>query len=256
MIPNLAYELGVLAKAVQHKNLSAASVHIGLSQPQLSRLVARIEGELNVVLLDRSARRKSGWTPLAQELAISYVRGMNRLQTELLALAEEREVTELHIGTLEGLSPIAMSFVQQCFNELQMKQVGLDIHDFKGLDSEFLGGGLDLIFTVRPPSKQKYTHMIEVGHQQQESVSTNKDFFVYSPSELTAADKKIVDNAKHVFISNSLALRKEWLNEYGGSGSLPTAARTGRGKGAYSVYLIGSDLLSPRLWNKITDLFK
>lgn len=255
MIPNLAYELGVLAKAVQHKNLSAASVHVGLSQPQLSRLVARIEGELNVVLLDRSARRKSGWTPLAQELAVSYVRGMNRLQTELLALAEEREVTELHIGTLEGLSPIAMSFAKDCFSQLHMKQVSLDIHDFKDLDSEFLSGALDLIFTVRQPSKQKYAHMIEVGYQQQENISTNKEFLVFSPYEMTAADKKSIESAKHVFTSNSLSLRKEWLSEYGGTGSLPTAASTGRGKGTYSIYLIGSDLLSPRLWTKIVELF-
>ena len=137
-----------------------------------------------------------------------------------------------------------------------MKQVSLDIHDFKDLDSEFLGGGLDLIFTVRQPSKQKYAHMLEVGYQQQEHISTNKDFLVYSPYEITAADKKAIESAKHVFTSNSLSLRKEWLNEYGGTGALPTAARKGRGKGTYSVYLIGSDLLSPRLWTKITELFR
>ena len=59
MLQNLAYELSVLVKAVQHKNLSAAAVHVGLSQPQLSRLVAKIEHELNIILLDRTARRKS-----------------------------------------------------------------------------------------------------------------------------------------------------------------------------------------------------
>ena len=58
----LYYELGVLAKAVNFKNLSAAALHVGLSQPQLSRIIAKIEEELKIVLLDRSAKRKSGWT--------------------------------------------------------------------------------------------------------------------------------------------------------------------------------------------------
>ena len=60
----LYYELGVLAKAVNFKNLSAAALHVGLSQPQLSRIIAKIEEELKIVLLDRSAKRKSGWTSI------------------------------------------------------------------------------------------------------------------------------------------------------------------------------------------------
>lgn len=64
----LYYELGVLAKAVNFKNLSAAALHVGLSQPQLSRIIAKIEEELKIVLLDRSAKRKSGWTNLRSVL--------------------------------------------------------------------------------------------------------------------------------------------------------------------------------------------
>ena len=109
MLQSVSYELSVLAKAVQHKNLSAAAVHVGLSQPQLSRLIAKIEAELNVMLLDRSARRKSGWTPLAHDLALTFTKGMSKLQSEILSMAEQREVTELHIGTLEGLSHIPLS---------------------------------------------------------------------------------------------------------------------------------------------------
>lgn len=255
MLQGVSYELSVLAKAVQHKNLSAAAVHVGLSQPQLSRLVAKIESELNVMLLDRTARRKSGWTPLAHELALTFTKGMSKLQSEILSMAEKREVTELHIGTLEGLAHIATDFVEQCFDKLKMKSVYLDILDFKDLDSEFLSGNLDLIFTVKSPSKQKYNHMLEVGYQQEEKISSNKDVMVYSPYEYVGIDKKSLESSKHVLISNSLLLRQNWFKNYGGTGHLPTDAKTGRGKGAHSIYLIGNDLLSPKIWNNISDLF-
>lgn len=254
MLQNLTYELSVLVKAVQHKNLSAASVHVGLSQPQLSRLVAKIETELNVVLLDRSARRKSGWTPVAQELALTFNRGLGRLQNEVLAIAHDREPTELRIGTLEGLANMASQFAQECFQQLTMKTVFLDVLDFKDLDSEFLSGNLDLIFTVRSPSKQKFNHQLEVGYQQLEKISTNKDLYVYSPFEYVGINKKSLETVKNILICNSLALRSHWLHNLGGTGSLPVDAKTGRGKGFYSVYLIGSDLISPKMWSSVSQL--
>lgn len=253
MIQNLTYELSVLAKAVQHKNLSAAAVHVGLSQPQLSRLIAKIESELNIVLLDRSARRKSGWTQIAHDLSLTFTKGIGRLQTEIMAIAQESEATELRIGTLEGLSAIASQFTQQCFEKYGIRTVYLDVLDFKDLDSQFLSGNLDLIFTVRSPSKQKFTHQLEVGYQQMEKISTNKDIHVYSSFEFSGADKKSLESVQNILISNSLALRDNWLHNVGGTGVLPIDAKKGRGKGHYSVYLLGSDLISPKLWSKICD---
>jgi LysR family transcriptional regulator, transcriptional activator for aaeXAB operon len=256
MLQNLTYELSVLTKAVQHKNLSAASVHVGLSQPQLSRLVAKIEQELNVVLLDRSARRKSGWTPLAHELTMVFSKGLGRMQSEILALAQDREETEVRIGTLEGLSGIATQFTQQVFEKTHVRTVYYDVLDFKDLDSQFLSGNLDLIFTVRSPSKQKFSHELEVGYQQMEKVSESKDLFVFSPSEYIVADKKSLDSVKSILVSNSLSVRQNWLHNIGGTGVLPIDAKKGRGKGYYSVYLFGSDLLSPKLWAQFADLFE
>jgi hypothetical protein len=253
MLANLTYELSVLAKAVQHKNLSAAAVHVGLSQPQLSRLIAKIESELSVILLDRSARRKSGWTPLAMDLAFAFSKGMGRLQSEILAVAKESEVHELRIGTLEGLSSIATQFVQFCFDHLKIQTVYLEVLDFRELDSQFLSGDLDLIFTVRAPSKQKFQHQLEVGYQQMEKIATNKETYVFSPFEFSGVDKKTLEHGKNVLISNSLAFRQGWLRDIGGVGMLPVDAKKGRGKGYFSVYLFGNDLLSPKLWTKISE---
>ncbi len=255
MLQNLTYEMGVLAKAVQHKNLSAASAHVGLSQPQLSRVISKVEHALQIVLLDRSARRKSGWTQVAHDLSAAFMKGMGRLESEIVAIAQEMEITELHIGTLEGISMIASQFSKNCFDQLKIKKIYLDVLDFKDLDSQFLNGGLDLIFTVRPPTKQKFNHMLEVGYQQMEKISTNKTVMVASAYELAGYEKKMTEEVNHFMISNSLALRKHWLQEVGGIGTLPVDAKTGRGKGQYTIYLIGNDLIPPKIWEKITQLF-
>lgn len=253
MIETLTYELSVLAKAVQHKNLSAAAVHVGLSQPQLSRLISKIENVLNIMLLDRSARRKSGWTPLANDLAMTFSKGIGRLEADLVSLTQDREVTELRIGTLEGLSLIASQFVKSCFDQLKIKVVHLDVLDFKDLDAQFLSGDLDLIFTVRSPSKQKFTHFVEVGYQQMEKMTTDPGTMVVSPYELAGKNIDQKESQKY-FVSNSLSLREYWLREIGGTGTLPVGAKKGRGKGFYTVYLIGTEILSPQLWQKISGI--
>lgn len=255
MISSLSYELSVLGKCVQHKNLSAAAAHVGLSQPQLSRVIGKIESTLNVVLLDRSARRKSGWTDVAVELATTFHRGMGRLEAEISALTEAREVTELRIGTLEGLTGMSLEFTELCFRKLQMKVVHLDVLDFQDLDSGFLGGNLDLIFTVRLPSKQKYQHLLEVGYQNSEKIESDPDTFVCSPFEFGGLEKARSDRTPHTLVSNSLSVRTHWLRKIGGIGVLPVDTRSGRGRGAFTIYLLGADLLGPRLWTKIESLY-
>jgi len=103
----LYYELSVLAKAVHFKNLSAAALHVGLSQPQLSRIIAKIEDELKIVLLDRSAKRKSGWTAIAFQLSEIFEKSIHRLETDLQSSRHNQMVGELHSGTLQGLSDFA-----------------------------------------------------------------------------------------------------------------------------------------------------
>lgn len=254
-IQNLVHELAVLSKAIEHKNLSAAAVHIGLSQPQLSRLISKLEQDLNVVLLDRSARRKSGWTEIAKDLANVYSKQIHRLEDEIFTLAQNRETTELKIGTLEGLSHLAIQFVKMAYDKLNIQTVYLDILDFKDLDSDFIEGSLDLIFTVRAPSAKKNAHIIEVGYQQTEVVNSNPQYLVTSPFELNKMNPKTLDPKQKKLVSNSLSVRSHWFKEFGGVGNIPIDAKKGKGKGHYTVYLIGQDILSPKLWQSIEKLF-
>lgn len=247
----LYYEISILSKAVHFKNLTAAAVHVGLSQPQLSRIIARIEDEFKVVLLDRSAKRKSGWMPAAFEMAEIFDRTNRRLGSELQGLSQNNAAAEIHIGTLEGMAGFAMDTSKVCFQEVGLRKISLDIYDLNELDSNFLAGNLDMIFTSKIPGRQKFRHLLEIGSQILEKVSTNKNFGVYSTFEFGRASKKELESFQHVFISNSLAVRKAWLQNIGGVGYVPSEARKGRQKDQEAVYLIGSELLNPILWKKL-----
>jgi hypothetical protein len=247
----LYYELSVLAKAIHFKNLSAAAIHVGLSQPQLSRIIARIEEEFKVVLLDRSAKRKSSWTQIAFDMSEIFDRTSRRLGSELQGLSQNNAIAEIHIGTLEGMADFAINTSKVCFEQVGIKKIALDIFDLNELDSNFLGGNLDIIFTSKIPGRQKFRHLLEIGSQVLEKVSTNKKFGVYSTFEFGRSQKKEQDSFEYLFVSNSLAVRKSWLDNVGGVGFVPSETRKGRNKENEPVYLIGSELLSPVLWEKL-----
>ena len=104
-LSELSWELSVLSRAVIFPNLSAASQQIGVSQPQLSRIIARLEKSLGVVLLNREVRRRATWMPIAHELSQTYSRGARHLEVEMKRLIEDAPLRQLRMGTLEGLIP-------------------------------------------------------------------------------------------------------------------------------------------------------
>ena len=250
---HIYYELSVLGKAIHFKNLSAAALHVGLSQPQLSRIIAKIEDELKIVLLDRSAKRKSGWTPVAFQLSVMFEKSSKRLESELAHLSQNQIVAELKIGTLEGLSSFAMSTCHYCFENVGVSKIFIEIYDLSELEAHFLSGNLDLIFTSKSPGRQKFKYFLELGFQVLEKIQTNKKFAVLSSFEHGRSVKKEMDEFKHVLVSNSLALRKDWFSSIGGTGYLPTEAKKGKSKEHEPVYLIGSEILNPVLWSQISS---
>lgn len=247
------YELSVLAKAIHFKNLSAAALHVGLSQPQLSRIIARIEDELKIVLLDRTAKRKSGWTAIAFQLADIFEKSSRRLDAEMQGISSNQVVAELHIGTLEGMSDFAMKIAKNCFTKVGVKKITLDIFDLSELEANFLSGDLHLILTSKSPGRQKFKHFEELGFQQLEKIQTSKKFAVFSSFEHSRLHKKNFEAFEHVLVSNSLALRREWFSTHGGTGHMPTAVKKGKSKEHEPVLLIGSELLNPVLWQSIAE---
>lgn len=250
---HLHYELEILAKCIHFKNLSAAAIHVGLSQPQLSRIISKVETEMKVVLLDRAAKRKSGWTPLAFELSKLYEKNMQRLELELTLLTKNESLSELRIGSLEGLSHLAMNFAKIGFDDIGIKKIILDIYDLNDLEANFMSGNLDIILTSKIPGKQKYSHLYTIGYQQFENIETNRAYQLFTAFEYNKKEKKVRTPSDHILISNSLAIKKEWLKIYGGVASLPTAPKKSPLAGDEPILLIASELIGPKIWEKLLE---
>lgn len=247
------WNLSILTKSVHHKNLSAAADHVGLSQPQLSRIIAKLEEELKVVLLDRSVRRKSGWTKAAFALAEIYSRAEHKLESEIQSLTTSQLSAELNIGTLEGLSHLGLEFAHKLFAQGEIQIIHLDIYEIGELEEKFEMGDVDVILSFRVPGRQKYQHTLEIGFQSVQPVEKSNEFQIYSPFEFTKTNPRHKKTTEKVFVSNSLNLRKTWLDRFGGRGNLPTDVSPTRNKGEDPVYLVGSELMSPLMWDKVAE---
>lgn len=250
----LNYELGVLARAVAHKNLSGASGHVGLSQPQLSRIVKRIEEAFSIVLLDRSARRNAAWTPQAHRLAEIYGKKMRALDRELEAFAHEAQTKQVMVGTLEGLIPVALPFVHRLLEAAGVRLVEIDVFDLDRLEALFTQGELDLVFTSRSPGRKKFGYVRDLGFQSLDPQSSNPHFQVMSTFE-HGSRRDHGRPGEKILVSNSLAIRKEWFGRFGGVGTLPSPPRRQRSSKADTepVLMIGADTLSPTVWKVLSE---
>lgn len=269
---HLHWPLSVLGKAIHHKNLSTAANHIGLSQPQLSRLIAKLENELGVVLLDRAARRKSGWTPVAYKVADVYYRNSRKLSAALQEVQSEDLIQHLSFGTLEGLVPLAVELCQSLFSSTKIPVIELNVHDLSELEDHFEKDELDLILTCREPGRTKLSHVRALGWQdllifdaEDETATTMEgaELKVLSPFEhanliqtgkrnASKREKDETVNSK-LLVSNSLAIRKMYIDCFGGRGKIPSRVLSKRPGTSTEkpVMLIGSELIAPGLWEKL-----
>lgn len=260
-VQNIHWQLSILSKAIHYKNLSGAASHVGVSQPQLSRIVSRLEEELGVVLLDRTARRKSGWTPIALKIAETYFQASSKLTQSLQQLKADDEPTHLTIGTLEGLSPLASDFCAQVLSQPRMQMVELNVFDISALEEKFAKDEVDLIFTFREPGRHKYRHVRELGYQIFDRHVSPDGPRVLSPYEYANFAQSKKGSAKktvhqhQLLVSNSLTIRKLWIESYKGAGSTPSDVR--RRKTAETdvpVMLVASDLMNPALWARLEQI--
>lgn len=244
----LHWPLSVLSRCIDYKNLTAASRHVGLSQPQLSRLIKQIEEELEISLLDRSSPRHSTWTPSARTVASIYKKSEKTLESELNIYLEDSSQKEVKIGCLEGLSGLAMASSSKILNKTKVTELTLNIYDLNILETKFLSGELDLIFTSREPNRKKYKHSKTLGYQAFESKkNTALDLEILSPFEEQTFKNKNKKLKK--LISNSLAVRIDFQAKFGGRCSVPTNVQAQKSSAANTpVLVIGQDSLSKEIW--------
>jgi hypothetical protein len=250
---DLIHPLTVLAKAVAFKNLSAASLLVGLSQPQLSRLVARLEAELGFELLNRQARRNSSWTPQALQLAETFTRHQRRLELSLRGMQGAARPKALHMGTLEGLADLAMQFAETGFQTAGLELVELDIYDRGELEAKFLAGELDVILNTRIPNRTKPRFLVNCGYQWLETTESPSRYRLFSSFEYSRLKKRPMN--VRTLVSNSLFVRKSWQQKYGGSGAFPSSVQAKGKRGMDEVLLLGGEWLDANLWKALTSRF-
>lgn len=254
-VQTIHWQLSILSKAIHYKNLSGAASHVGVSQPQLSRIVSRLEEELGVVLLDRTARRKSGWTPVAFKIAETYFQTSRKLTQALQQLKADDEPAHLSIGTLEGLIPLASDYCTQILAQPKMQMVELNVYDISVLEEKFAKDEVDLIFTFREPGRHKYRHVRELGFQAFDRRPNASGPRVLSPYEYANHSQSALKKntkEKQLLVSNSLTIRRLWIEGHNGAGSLPSDVR--RRKTAETdvpVLMVASDLMNPAVWARL-----
>lgn len=247
----VSHELSVLSRAVAYKNLSGASLHVGVSQPQLSRIIKRLEETFSIVLLDRSAKRNATWTPTAYRLAEFYSKKMRIFDREIEALIGATQSRQLQVGTLEGLVSVAMPFAHFLLEKAGVRLIEMDVFDLDRLEEQFGRGDLDIIFTSREPGKKKHQNVRTLGYQSLDPVGSNASTLVMSTFEYGGKRDKL-KGAEKVLISNSLAIRRNWFQRFGGQGTIPSEPRKQKGsKDTEPVLMIASDTLSPVLWKQL-----
>jgi DNA-binding transcriptional LysR family regulator len=245
----ISYPLSILVKAVGFRNLSAASSHVGLSQPQLSRIIAGLEGELGFELLNRQVRRKACWTNEALKLADMYHRHHRRLESAIKSLQSEGKMRTVHLGSLEGLSSAAVEAAGKLFEIPPVEFVTLDVYDRSELESKFLSGDLDMIFTTRVPDQGKPRFKHRIGFQSLDAIEMDSPFQVFSSFEFSQRRKK---PAPHTIVSNSLAVRRLFIEKFGGHGWLPSELTDKPRRNAEEVLLLGGEWVEPQLWQTLT----
>lgn len=244
---HLQRELEVLSHAVHYPNLSGASANIGLSQPQLSRIILKLEKELQTILLDRSVRRKASWTPTAHRLAQAFIKYQTYLVADIQAVVAGVAIKVLRMGTLEGLIDIASETTRHLFEEGQVERVHLNVYDLNELEEFFLRRELDVIFTLREPGRKKYQRAQSIGRQ---SILTmgGGNIRVLSEYEFLSLGRGESSKKAERLVSNSLAVRRLWTEKKWGTGQIPTALkRTGAEKDV-RVIMLAHDFLPESLW--------
>ncbi len=253
----LNWELEVLSRAVAFANLSSASKNIGMSQPQLSRIVKTLEMETGLSLLDRDSKRHSQWTQQALALASVYSKTFESFLQELAGM-KGRSMSVLRLGALEGFMELALKACERALAFEGLTKVELVIEDIGPLEQMFLRGELDLLMTFREPLNAKLKYVAQLGTQSLELIQSqgpHAALEVMSPFEFMVAHSKSKSRDQKIFVSNSLQARKQWLTQMGGKGHLPSAVlnRKPTKKSETPVLLLGNNRVPELIWKKLAQ---
>lgn len=245
------WPLEVLSRSVRFPNLSTAAEHVGLSQSQLSRMLKQLETYFGYQLLDRKIKRKSMWTPEAHRLAEIFLTHNQRLQNQFQQLKAQQQIAELRMVCLEGMIEQASHLLHKVSKKIPLTNMRLDVFDLDELEERYLREEYDLMLSIRVPNRTKPKYQHTMGFQNPESVSnkkaTTRVFSVFEDHQ--KKNKKKTEPM--TFVSNSLQVRKNWIEQYGGIGEFPSAELASRGE--IEVFLLALPSLPENVWEILID---
>lgn len=240
------WPLEVLSRSVHFPNLSTAAEHVGISQSQLSRMLKQLESYFGYQLLDRKIKRKSMWTPEAHQLAEIFLTHNQRLLNQFQQLKARQNITELRMVCLEGVIDLASQMLHKVSKKIPLTSIRLDIFDLDELEERYLREEYDLMLSIHIPNRTKPKYQHTMGFQNPEWVSNKKaNTNVYSVFEDHQKKNKRKSQAM-TFVSNSLQVRRNWIEQYGGSGQFPSAELSSRGE--IEVFLLALPSLPENVW--------
>ena len=250
MIEALGRELSVLKKAIAYPNLSGAARHIGLSQPQLSRIIGKLEKELGMRLLDRDAKRKSSWTPEAHRVAEIFGQTDLQFLRELHKITDNESHPHVRMVALEGLVNTALPLAHGLLQTDRVAIVTLDVFDLSELEEAYLKGAYDLAFSCREPGNKTLRYKAVLGYQSLAAVEKPSKQAVVIRSSFENAILSGSKSPEKVFVSNALHVRQSWLDVHGGTATIPSSLSRKKSGAASEVPVLclGSDVLPKRLW--------
>jgi hypothetical protein len=184
---------------------------------------------------------------------------MQNLEHAIEALQVLAQPKRVRVGSLEGMASVACETCQRLLELESIMELHIDIFDLNELEGQFLSGELDLMFSSRVPGRKKYLHLKELGYQRIQKVDGEKGFQVLSRYEFskksTSSGYKRASklSAPRSVVSNSLLVRKIWLEAYGGSGMIPgkVTSRPSSQTGGVAL-MIATDSFNAELWSLIT----
>jgi hypothetical protein len=260
----IVYELSILQKCVKFKNLSWAAKHVGMSQPQISRILRKIEDRVGFPLLDRTSKRSSAWLPEAIKLTELFALQIRNFEINLQTLRKTEAPTSLRLGLLEGMIPSVADLLQKINKEYNIRLI--EVHDFDLTEHEnkFYNGEVDILFTSQEPGRRKFNNQLVLGYQSLDLHNKGSTLKVMSPFEFSTQHqqerkfKTITKDAslpsqrlpnkrspqpkpQKILISNSLEWRKLWIQKTKAEGHLPSPIQKRTLQTAVPVIAIGAD---------------
>ncbi|TDL31766.1 LysR family transcriptional regulator [Jeotgalibacillus sp. S-D1] len=151
-------QLGYFIEVARHKSFTKASRALHVTQPTLSKMVKGLEQELDVVLIDRSARQitltDAGEIVFIQ--AQKVINGLDDLSVSLYDLMNLKK-GKINIGLPPVIStlffPTIIAEFQEAFPEVTVMLVE---DGAKKVEQKVLDGEVDLGFVLLPVNEDKF----------------------------------------------------------------------------------------------------